>query len=705
MVFVERPTSYFGRHVFNEKAMRERLPQDVFEQLTSAINGGQQKLDSRIADVVAAAMKEWAISLGATHYAHWFHPRTELTAEKHMAFLSVDERGTPLEAFTGGELIQSEPDASSLPSGGTRSTFEARGYTAWDPTSPAFIIPTENGGTLCIPSIFFSWDGTPLDMKTPLLKAITAIEERAMRMLRLFGNRGIRWVKVTVGAEQEFFLIDEDLGRKRPDLVLCGRTVIGCLPPKGQQLEDHYFGAIHPRVLAYMEETEQELHKLGIAIKTRHDEVAPCQFEFAPQFTEANLATDQNQITMSAMKRIARRHGLRLLLHEKPFAVINGSGKHTNFSLMDSDGHNLLEPSTSQRRNVQFLAFLGALLLGVSKYSSLLRASVASPGNMHRLGGNEAPPAIMSVYLGSALTDVLNRLEEGFPDEIPTKGLMDLGLNKLPSIKKENSDRNRTAPLAFTGNKFEFRATGASQSIAGPLTMLLTIWAWGIEEVTNRIESRLGNTDIADATLDVLRDVAKESMAIRFEGNCYDPEWHEEARRRGLPIANTTPEALSYYLIPENRDLLSGLNVMTDREITAYYETRLEQYVKTVDVEMAVMDDMIRHGILPSISRQVIQEGSALEKAASLLDDGLETWKGHMKTLCGIKEALLQKLEELENFRKKVKMEELEESASLITEEGLKLMNEIRSLSDAAESWIADDLQPFPPYRDLLVIH
>ncbi|MDI3499047.1 MAG: glutamine synthetase [Synergistaceae bacterium] len=702
---MERPTSYFGRHVFNEKAMRERLPKDVFEQLTSAINGGQQKLDSRIADVVAAAMKEWAISLGATHYAHWFHPRTELTAEKHMAFLSVDERGTPLEAFTGGELIQSEPDASSLPSGGTRSTFEARGYTAWDPTSPAFIIPTENGGTLCIPSVFLSWDGTPLDMKTPLIKAITAIEERAMRMLRLFGNRGIRWVKVTVGAEQEFFLIDEELARKRPDLVLCGRTVIGCLPPKGQQLEDHYFGAIHPRVLAYMEETEQELHKLGIAIKTRHDEVAPCQFEFAPQFTEANLATDQNQITMSAMKRIARRHGLRLLLHEKPFAVINGSGKHTNFSLMDSDGHNLLEPSTSQRRNVQFLAFLGALLLGVSKYSSLLRASVASPGNMHRLGGNEAPPAIMSVYLGSALTDVLNRLEEGFPDEIPTKGLMDLGLNKLPSIKKENSDRNRTAPLAFTGNKFEFRATGASQSIAGPLTMLLTIWAWGIEEVTNRIESRLGNTDIADATLDVLRDVAKESMAIRFEGNCYDPEWHEEARRRGLPIANTTPEALSYYLIPENRELLSALSVMTDREITAYYETRLEQYVKTVDVEMAVMDDMISHGILPSISRQIIQEGSALEKAASLLDDGLETWKGHMKTLCGIKEALLQKLEELKNFRKKVKMEELEESASFITEEGLKLMNEIRSLSDAAESWIADDLQPFPPYRDLLVIH
>jgi len=705
VVFVERPTSYFGRHVFNEKAMRERLPKDVFEQLTSAINGGQQKLDSRIADVVAAAMKEWAISLGATHYAHWFHPRTELTAEKHMAFLSVDERGTPLEAFTGSELIQSEPDASSLPSGGTRSTFEARGYTAWDPTSPAFIIPTENGGTLCIPSVFLSWDGTPLDMKTPLLKAITAIEERAMRMLRLFGNRGIRWVKVTVGAEQEFFLIDEELARKRPDLVLCGRTVIGCLPPKGQQLEDHYFGVIHPRVLAYMEETEQELHKLGIAIKTRHDEVAPCQFEFAPQFTEANLATDQNQITMSAMKRIARRHGLRLLLHEKPFAVINGSGKHTNFSLMDSDGHNLLEPSASQRRNVQFLALVGALILGMSKYSSLVRASIASPGNMHRLGGNEAPPAIMSVYLGSALTDVLNRLEEGFPDEIPTKGLMDLGLNKLPSIKKENSDRNRTAPLAFTGNKFEFRATGASQSIAGPLTMLLTIWAWGIEEVANRIESRLGNTDIADATLDVLRDVAKESMAIRFEGNCYDPEWHEEARRRGLPIANTTPEALSYYLIPENKDLLSGLNVMTDREITAYYETRLEQYVKTVDVEMAVMDDMIRHGILPSVSRQIIQEGSALEKAASLLDDGLETWKGHMKTLCGIKEALLQKLEELKNFRKKIKMEELEESASLITGEGLKLMNEIRSLSDAAESWIADDLQPFPPYRDLLVIH
>ena len=701
---LERPTSYFGRYVFNEKAMRERLPKNVFEQLTNALNGGPQKLNIRIADVVAAAMKEWATSLGATHYAHWFHPRTELTAEKHMAFLSIDEAGTPLETFTGSELIQGEPDASSLPSGGMRSTFEARGYTAWDPTSPAFIIPTKKGGTLCIPSIFLSWDGTPLDMKMPLLKAITAIEERSLKLMRLFGNRGVRWVKVTVGAEQEFFLIDETLARRRPDIVLCGRTILGCPPPKGQQLEDHYFGAIHPRVLAYMDDVEIEMHKLGIAVKTRHDEAAPCQFEFAPQFTEANLATDQNQIMMTLMKRIARHHNLRLLLHEKPFAGINGSGKHTNVSLLDSEGFNLLEPSNNQRRNVQFLAFLGALILGVSKYSSLLRASVASPGNMHRLGGFEAPPAIMSIYLGNTLTDVLDRLEEGFPEEIPTSGMMDLGLNKLPSIKKENSDRNRTAPLAFTGNKFEFRATGASQSIAGPLTMLLAIWAWGIEEITNRIESRLGSSDITDATLDVLRGVAKESANVRFEGNCYDESWHEEAVRRGLPIANTTPEALSYYLIPENRELLSNLGIMTDREITAYYETRLEQYIKTVDVEMAVMEDMIRRGILPSISKQITQEGNAFERAISLYDEDFECWRGQIRSLCETKEQLIKKLKELGQFRKKISETNLDESASLMTHDGLKLMNEIRALSDAAEAWISDDIQPYPPYRDLLVI-
>jgi glutamine synthetase len=701
---MERPTSYFGRHVFNEKVMRERLPKNVFEQLTSAINGGPHKLNIKIADVVAAAMKEWATSLGATHYAHWFHPRTELTAEKHMAFLSLDDKGAPLEAFTGSELIQSEPDASSLPSGGMRSTFEARGYTAWDPTSPAFVMLTEKGGTLCIPSIFLSWDGTPLDMKMPLLKAIAAIEARAMRLLRLFGNRGVHWVKVTVGAEQEFFLVEDSLARKRHDLVLCGRTLLGCPPPKGQQLEDHYFGAIHPRVLTYMEDVEAELHKLGIAIKTRHDEVAPCQFEFAPQFTEANLATDQNQLMMTVMKRIAPHHGFKLLLHEKPFAGINGSGKHTNISLMDSDGYNLLEPTNNQRKNVQFLAFLGALILGISKYSSLLRASVASPGNMHRLGGFEAPPAIMSVYLGSTLTNVLERLEEGFPEEIPTSEIIDLGLTKLPTLKKENSDRNRTAPLAFTGNKFEFRATGASQSIAGPLTMLLAVWAWGIEEVSNRIESRLGNSDITDATLDVLRDIAKESAKVRFEGNCYDKAWHDEAVRRGLPIATTTPDALSYYLIPENRALLSSLSIMTDREIVAYYETRLEQYVKTLDVEMAVMEDMIRHAVLPSISKQVALEGKAFERATSILDSNFESWKGKIKSLCDIKEQLYYRLEQLRKLRNKISNCSLEESSSMITNEGISLMNEIRSLSDAAELWIDDMIQPYPSYRDLLVI-
>lgn len=561
----DKPRDIFGMYVFDRRAMRERLPRDVYDALIASIEGGQ-KLDASIADMVAAAMKEWALSKGATHYTHWFHPRTELTAEKHMAFLTADENGLPMESFKGKELVQSEPDASSFPSGGIRSTFEARGYSAWDPTSPAFIVTSRKGGTLCIPSVFISYDGTPLDLKTPLMKSLDAVESRALRLLKLFGNRGVRWAKVTVGAEQEFFLVDGAGARKRPDLQFCGRTIIGCQPPKGQQMEDHYFGAIPPRVLAYMEDVERDLYRLGVVITTRHNEVAPCQFEFAPQFAEANLACDQNQLIMETMRKMARRHDLMLLLHEKPFASLNGSGKHINFSIQDSEGKNVLKPSSNQRKNIQFLTFLSALLLGLSKYSPLLRASIASPGNMHRLGGNEAPPAIMSVYLGDTLSAILERIEQGLPESFPGKSLIDLGLTRLPEVSVDNTDRNRTAPLAFTGNKFEFRAPGASQSIAGPLTMILSIWAWGLDQICSMIESRLGGGDVVDAALEAIRYAAQESKNVRFEGNAYSQEWHDEAKRRGLTIANSTPEALALYLVPEHRQLLSDLHVMTDRE-------------------------------------------------------------------------------------------------------------------------------------------
>lgn len=699
----DKPRDIFGMYVFDRRAMRERLPRDVYDALIASIEGGQ-KLDASIADMVAAAMKEWALSKGATHYTHWFHPRTELTAEKHMAFLTADENGLPMESFKGKELVQSEPDASSFPSGGIRSTFEARGYSAWDPTSPAFIVTSRKGGTLCIPSVFISYDGTPLDLKTPLMKSLDAVESRALRLLKLFGNRGVRWAKVTVGAEQEFFLVDGAGARKRPDLQFCGRTIIGCQPPKGQQMEDHYFGAIPPRVLAYMEDVERDLYRLGVVITTRHNEVAPCQFEFAPQFAEANLACDQNQLIMETMRKMARRHDLMLLLHEKPFASLNGSGKHINFSIQDSEGKNVLKPSSNQRKNIQFLTFLSALLLGLSKYSPLLRASIASPGNMHRLGGNEAPPAIMSVYLGDTLSAILERIEQGLPESFPGKSLIDLGLTRLPEVSVDNTDRNRTAPLAFTGNKFEFRAPGASQSIAGPLTMILSIWAWGLDQICSMIESRLGGGDVVDAALEAIRYAAQESKNVRFEGNAYSQEWHDEAKRRGLTIANSTPEALALYLVPEHRQLLSDLHVMTDRETSAYYEIRLEQYVKTVEIEMGILHSMVWEGILSALTKQIVLEGQSLSSFEGKGAIDTQPWFKFVERLGSLKSGLLTSIERLDNLRQSIQEMPLEKQAQVLTEEGLPLYEAIRGMCDAAESITAASVWPYPTYRDLLYI-
>lgn len=699
----DKARDIFGMYVFDRRAMKERLPQHIFEALMASIEGGQ-KLDSAMADMVAAAMKEWALSKGATHWTHWFHPRTELTAEKHMSFMSKDENGMPIESFKGKELIQSEPDASSLPSGGIRSTFEARGYSAWDPSSPAFIMMSKKGGTLCIPSVFISYDGTPLDLKTPLLKAVDAVETRSMRLLKLFGNRGIKWAHVTVGAEQEFFLVDNPVAKDRMDLKYCGRTLLGCCPPKRQQMEDHYFGSIPSRVLSFMEDVERDLYRLGVVINTRHNEAAPCQFEFAPQFADANLACDQNQQIMDIMRKMAKRHDFSLLLHEKPFVGLNGSGKHVNFSIMDSEGRNLLMPSSNHRKNIQFLTFLTGFLLGASKFHSLFRASIACPGNIHRLGGNEAPPAIMSAYLGSTLTNILEAVEKGLPDDMPAQALIDLGMNKLPSVMADNSDRNRTAPIAFTGNKFEFRAPGASQSIAGPLTMILAAWAWGLEKMGDMIESKIGEADALDAALEAIRYAASESRAFRFEGNAYSAEWQDEAKRRGLTIAKTTPVALALFLLPENRELLSRLNIMTEREVIAYYEIRIGQYVKTVEIELGILRNMVWEGVLPAISKQILMESAAL---ASLPEESRReavSWNAYIARLGTLKNKLLSASEKLEGLRERLHAMEMDEQSTAITNEGLPLCGYIRELCDTAESILAGDNLPYPTYTKLLSI-
>ncbi|MBN1333359.1 MAG: glutamine synthetase III [Synergistales bacterium] len=700
---IERPKELFCVNVFNRRVMKERLPKEIYQKLVSSIEGGQ-KVDPTIADMVATAMKEWATANGATHYTHWFQPRTESTAEKHMAFLYADENGLPIEAFKGNELVQSEPDASSFPSGGIRSTFEARGYTAWDPSSPAFLLPSKKGGTLCIPSVFISYDGTPLDVKTPLLKALDGIENSSMRLLKLFGNRGVKWAKPTVGAEQEYFLVDQKLAARRPDLQFCGRTIIGSVPPKGQQMEDHYFGSIHPKILSFMEDVERDLYRLGVVLTTRHNEVAPCQFECAPQFVEANLGCDQNQLVMETLRKMARRHELSLLLHEKPFAGLNGSGKHTNFSIMDSEGRNLLEPSSNSRRNIQFLTFVSALLLGLSRYMDLLRASIASPGNMHRLGGNEAPPAIMSVFLGEELTNILETIEKGLPEDLPVRGSMDLGLNRLPSIIQDNTDRNRTSPLAFTGNKFEFRAPGAPQALAPPLTMILAIWTWGMNEIASRIEARINDVDVVDAALDAIRYAVRESRNVRFEGNCYSDEWKEEAKRRGLTIANTTQEALALYLVPEYKELLSGLKILSEREISAYYDIRLEQYVKTLDIEMSVLSSMVWEGVLPALSKQLVLENNAMSSIADETLNSLGHWKKYLGRLATLKNGLIDSVDRMDDLRKKVQGEELEKQAEILTGEGLALFGAIRGICDASEQVIAHDLWPYPRYRELLQI-
>ena len=707
----EYPTirEIYGSLVFDRRVMREKLNPEVYEQVAAAMDG-RQRIDAAVADTVAMAMRDWAIAHGATHWTHWFHPQSEITAEKHMAFTLGGSEGLPIDVFRGHDLIQGEPDASSFPSAGTRSTFEARGYSAWDISSPAFIVKSPKGGTLCIPCVFLSYDGVSMDFKTPLLRALDALESRSLKLLKLFGQRGVRSVKVTVGAEQEFFLLDRPRAQMRPDIRFCGRTLLGAQPAKDQKLDHHYMGAIPPRVLSYMEDVERDLARVGVSLITRHNEVARCQFEFAHLYSDANTACDQNQILMETMRKLARRHELRLLFHEKPFQWMNGSGKHVNISLMDSEGRNLMKPSGNHRRNVIFLTFLASLVLGVSKFHSLLQASTATAGNLFRLGGHEAPPAITSVYLGAALTDLLHRLGEmSSPDgekvdvSLPGRGVMDLGLAKLPSIIAYDSDRNRTSPVAFTGDKFEFRAPGASQSTAMPITMFSSIWAWGVERLTEKIEARSGEgKDPMDVALDAVREAVKEGSAVLFEGDAYSPKWQAEAKRRGLIQSETMPEKIALLLRPENKKMLEDLGVFRAHELENLHDIRMEEFAKTLEIEAAVLYDMLWEGVLPAISKQLVLEKNSLSAL-----DGLEfkeggPWLKYIGDLGRTKSALIADAAHLSELKGQLGNMALRERADFLVGDILPLMDSIRARSDAAELLIAADIWPYPIYRNLL---
>ena len=691
----------FGSMLFDRRVMREKLNPDIYSQVIEAMEG-RQHLSAEAADIVAGAMKDWAVSKGATHWSHWFQPQTELTAEKHLAFTVPDEDGNPIETFRGHNLVQGEPDASSFPSAGTRSTFEARGYSAWDISSPAFIVKTPKGGTLFIPTVFISFDGTPLDLKTPLLRALDAVEGRAFKLLRTLGQRGIRYVKMTVGAEQEYFLLDRPRAQLRPDIRFCGRTLIGAQPAKDQKLDHHYMGAIHNRVLRYMEDVERDLARLGVSVMTRHNEVARCQFEFAHLYSDANRACDQNQILMETMRKLARQHDLRLLFHEKPFAGMNGSGKHTNISLVDSEGRNLLKPSNSHRRNVVFLTFLSAVVLGVSRFHSLLQASVATAGNLFRLGGHEAPPSIISVYLGSALTDLIRRLDSE-DVSLPEKKVMDLGLAKLPDIIAFDSDRNRTSPVAFTGDKFEFRAPGASQSIALPVTMFASLWAWGLDQVTGIIEAKIAEgKDPIDASLEAAREAFRMGANVLFEGDAYSQEWQNEARQRGLVEAETMPDRIDLLLKPENREMLEALGVYRAHELDNLRSVRMESFATGLEVEAAVLYDMLWEGVLPAISKQLTLERESMLYFENVDFGDMTPWRDYVGGLGRAKNALIRDANNLFELKGRLSGMNARERADFLTGTIIPLMDEIRAKCDMAELTIAADIWPYPIYRNLL---
>lgn len=707
-----RVMEIFGINTFGRKVMKERLPEKVHDKLQQIIHG-LAKMDSSIAHEVARAAKAWAVEKGATHFCHWFQPQTGLTAEKHDAFLTFEPDGQPIERFSGSQLIQSEPDASSFPSGGMRTTFEARGYTAWDPSSPMFLMEGPNGRTLCIPSVFISYYGHALDQKTPLLRSMESINQKSLEVLRLLGNTRAQRVVPTLGPEQEYFLIDKALYMLRPDLILAGRTLIGAAPPKGQELEDHYFGSIRSRVLAFMQEAENELFKLGVPVKTRHNEVAPSQYESAPVFEEANVAADHNQMVMEIFRRVASLHDMALLLHEKPFAGVNGSGKHNNWSLMDSEGNNLLEPGHTPDENLQFLIMLTATLKAVHKRAGLLRAAIASSGNDHRLGANEAPPAIISVFLGKQLSDILDSIESGqVKGETTEQKIINLNVGKLPEIAQDYTDRNRTSPFAFTGNKFEFRAVGSSQSISWPIAVLNAAVAESLGEMTEAIQKRVSSgTDLKKASMDVIREAVIETKPVRFEGNNYADEWRLEAEKRGLPNLAKTPEALAWLVRPESTEFFHRMGIMQPEENEARYHVRLERYIKDVEIEIALLKDLVQTSILPAAYRQQTLLGDSLRSyvEASKLAGNQAQWArlqaDDLETVSGLIGELKRKLESVDKkFTEASAMESIEKKAHFYAYDLMEDCAAVRQVCDRIEELVDDQFWPLPKYREMLFL-
>jgi glutamine synthetase len=692
----------FGKHTFGLAEMRARLPKQVYKALMRTVEHGEQ-LDPSVADVVALAMKEWALENGASHYTHWFQPLTGSTAEKHDSFITPNAGGGAVAEFNGKELIQGEPDASSFPSGGLRATFEARGYTAWDPTSPAFIVETNAGCYLSIPTAFASWTGEALDTKIPLLRSMSALDKQARRALALFGDKTSR-VTATCGPEQEFFLIDQEFFYRRPDLVTTGRTLVGAKPPRGQELEDHYFGSIPDRVLAFMIEVERTLYRLGVPVKTRHNEVAPGQFEMAPIYENANLAADHQQLMMITLRKVARNYGLACLLAEKPFAGVNGSGKHLNWSL-GTDSANLLEPGDTPHDNMQFLFFCTAVLRAVERHQDLLRASVAHAGNDHRLGANEAPPAIISIFLGDQLTDVLEQIERaGTATESKQGGLLGLGAQVLPHLPQHAGDRNRTSPFAFTGNKFEFRAPGSSQSVSFPATVLNTIMAESLDELTTALEAELaGGKSFEDALSRLIASEVRRVKHIVFNGDGYSQEWQDEAARRGLLNLRTTLDALETLPSEKNKALFEKYGVLTHRELESRHEVALDQYFKTVNIEGETTADIAGTMILPAAVRYLNDLVAAADRTRTL---GVET-RGLTRTVQivnGLVDELRDSLDALVAQNAELGGEDVHSKAYHVRDNVIPAMATVRSAVDRLEKVVPDDYWPLPTYRDMLFV-
>ena len=699
-----KTSEYYGCNTFGFEQMEKKLSAADIAVLKEYATSNLP-LSREIANKVADAVREWAQSRGATHYCHWFQPQTGTTAEKHDSFFSLDRKGNAVERFTGMELIQSEPDASSFPSGGVRATFEARGYTAWDASSPMFLMESENGLTLCIPSLFISYNGEALDEKTPLLRSLGALNAAAVESLKLLGHNDIRHVIATAGPEQEYFVVDEALFNLRPDLMLAGRTLLGRSPPRGQQLEDHYFGSIKPRILAFMMEAEHELYKLGVPCKTRHNEVAPSQCEVAPIFENANVAADHNQVLIEVLRTVARRHKLITLFHEKPYAGINGSGKHVNWSMADSAGHNLLEPGDNPLDNIRFLFFLAATVKAVHDHSKLLRMSIASAGNDFRLGANEAPPAIISCFLGDTLTEVVEKLTSASASSLSDRARqINLDLARVPVIARDNTDRNRTSPFAFTGNKFEFRAVGASASISPSLTYLNAAVATSLNELNARlrkVSSRPSNDDV----LKVIVDTFNETKKVCFDGNGYSEEWHKEAERRGLPNLRTTPDALKPIKEKAAKDMLAAVGVHRGEEVEARYNVKLERYIKVRMIELETLHEMISNEVYPAAIAHLgnsAQTVAQLKQAVGSVPPQIER---ELKTVSDLTSKLAEAKDTLGKFIEECSATHNEEKlADRIARDGIPMMDSVRKISDDLELHIDDNLWSTPKYRELLYV-